>query len=174
MVTTPMDAELQRLRSRLAEVEKGLDKIKAPALVATIEDARKEREAQQDRSDLHRIKSTLLMQIRQREEELEQQAAQRAIAGAKERVRLAEEELQKLVNEFNELSERQKEIIAQAIQISQKIESSVHLAYQPRKQNLSNSFFTRLQSYVVNVPKISKSQSPAGDYTIFEISAELV
>lgn len=165
---------MQELRSRLAEVEKELDEIKAPALVATIEDARKEREAQQDRSDLRRIKSTLLTQIRHREEELEQQAAQRAIAGAKERVRLAQEELEKLANEFNELSERQKEIIGQAIKISQNIEPSVHLAYQPRQKNLSNSIFTRLQNYVVNTPKITKSQSPAGNYNIYEISAELV
>jgi DNA-directed RNA polymerase subunit F len=169
-----MDSKLQELRSRLAQIDKQLDKIKAPALVATIEDARAEREAAQDKADLHRIKSTLLTQIRQREEELEKAAAKRAIDGAEQRVKLAEKELQKLVNEFNELSQRQKEIIAQAIQISQKIESSVHLAYQPRKQNLSNSTFTRLQSYVVNVPRIAKSQSPAGDYHIFEISAELV
>ena len=165
---------MQELRSRLAQIDKQLDEIKIPALVATIEDARAEREAAQDKADLHRIKSTLLTQIRQREEELEQQAAQRAIAGAIKRVKLAEQELQELVNEFNELSERQKEIIAQAIQISQKIESSVHMAYQPRQKNLSNSIFTRLQNYVVNVPRIAKSQSPAGNYNIYEISAELV
>ncbi len=169
-----MDSKLQELRSRLAQIDKQLDKIKTPALVATIEDARKEREAAQDKADLHRIKSTLLAQIKQREQQLEEAAAKHAIAGAIKRVKVAEEELEKLVNEFNELSQRQKEIIAEAIQISQKIESSVHLAYQPRKQNLSNSTFTRLQNYVVNVPRIAKSQSPAGNYHIFEISAELV
>ncbi|MGB3652095.1 MAG: hypothetical protein WBA41_12900 [Rivularia sp. (in: cyanobacteria)] len=171
---TPMDSKLQKLRSRLAEVEKEFDKIKAPTLVATLEDARAEREAVRDKSDLHRIKSTLLTEIRQREEELDQQAAKRAIDGAKERVQVAEEQLQELANEFNQLSQRQKEIIAEAIQISQKIEASVHLAYQPRKKNLSNSIFTRYQNYFPNVPKIAKSESKAGDYYIFEISAEVL
>ena len=129
-----MDAELQRLRSQLAGIEKQLAEIKAPALIATVEDARNERQAAQDRADLHRLKSSLIAQIKQREEQLDRELAARSIEAAKARVKAAEEKLEKLVNEFNGLSKRQREIIAEAIEVNNKIEPAVALAYRPRER----------------------------------------
>lgn len=169
-----MDAELQRLRSQLAGIDNQLAEIKAPALIATVEDARNERQAAQDKADLHRLKSSLTAQIKQREEQLQQELAERSINAAKQRVKDAEKGLESLVNEFNQLSERQKEIISEAIEINQKIEPSVSLAYRPRERDLSNSLFVKFKTYRLNVPKIDKRKSKAGEYHIFEIGAEVI
>lgn len=170
-----MDAELQRLRSQLAEIEKQLAEVKPPALVTTVEDARAEREAAQDKADLHRLKSSLLTQIKQREEQLDRELAARSIEAAKERVKAAEEKLEKLADEFNSLSQRQKEIIAEAIEINKKVEPSVVLAYRPREKywDLSNSMLTKIfPKFRIGFLLIDKKKSKAGDYHIFEIRGE--
>ena len=168
-----MDAELQRLRSQLAGIDNQLADIKAPALVTTVEDARKEREAAQDKADLHRLKSSLVTQIKQREEQLARDLAARSINEAKERVKAAEEKLEKLADEFNGLSKRQKEIMSEAIEINQKIEPSIALAYCPRERGFSNSMLTRIfPKFRIGYLLIDKKRSNAGDYNIFEIRGE--
>ncbi|NJN07176.1 MAG: hypothetical protein HC815_04040 [Richelia sp. RM1_1_1] len=176
MVITTMDEKLQKLRSQYGEIRQQAIELGDPMadsqVAATLEDIKKQRENAQRLADLRSLATNLQKEIQRREGELEQVAAQRAIEQARERVAAAEEGLEQLMIEFNELTDKQHEIIAKALEISRRMAPIVNLAYAPYSKNQSTAMFTRKDYYLPSVPRIAPIKSKAGDYYIFEISGE--
>ncbi|NJM21482.1 MAG: hypothetical protein HC907_23620 [Richelia sp. SM1_7_0] len=169
-----MDEKLQNLRQQYGDIQQQAIELGDPmdSPVISLKDIKKQREDSQRLADLRSLAANLQREIGKREEELEQVAAQQAIEQARERVAAAEEGLEQLMIEFNELTDKQHEIFEKALEISRRMAPIVNLAYSPYLKKQSTAMFTRKDYYLPSVPRIAPIKAKAGDYYIFEISGE--
>ena len=124
-----MDKEIEKLRSRLYEINQQLSNIVKPSPVATLEDIENERIANQRKADLERVRGVIFDQINEREQALSRKEHKKAIETAKRQISKAEEQLKAICEELRGLADKQRELLGMAIGISKEQEANMNLAY---------------------------------------------